>query len=153
MKRFWRALAWGATATALLVIGLLIYATARGRLMWFRSLQGVVVTEDGKPVAGSLHHSKAGQAFILTRKLPQRTESYWIILPGVRPGQVSACGEWSAPALPLFFISSLTPPCFLPVEEGPGLKPSGPSDRQLVVSRSTLTFVADDGKQLQASWQ
>jgi hypothetical protein len=153
MKRFGRILAWGATATALLVIGLLVYATARGRLMWFRSLQGVLITEDGKAVAGSLHHSEAGQAFILTRRLPQRTESYWIVLPGDRPGRVSSCGEWSAPALPLFFISSLKPPCFLPIEEGPGLKPSGPSDRRLVVSRLSLAFVADDGKQLQTSWQ
>lgn len=153
MKRFWRTLAWGATATALLVIGLFAYATARGRLVWFRSLQGVVITEDGKVVAGSLHHSEVGQAFILTRRLPQRTESYWIVLPGERPGHVSSCGEWSAPSLPLFFISSLTPPCFLPIKEGPGSKPSEPSARQLVATRSTLAFVADDGEQVQTSWK
>ncbi len=153
MKRFWRTLAWGATATALVVIGLLAYATTRGRLMWFRSLQGVVITEDGKAVVGSLHHSEAGKAFILTRKLPQKTESYWIVLPGDRPGHVSSCGEWSAPGLPLFFISSFTPPCFLPIKEGRDLKPSGPSDRQLVVTRSTLAFLADDGEQIQTSWK
>jgi hypothetical protein len=114
----------------------------------------VVITEDGKAVTGSLHRSEAGQAFILTRRLPQRKESYWIVLPGVRPGHVSSCGVWSAPALPLFFISNLKPPCFLPIEEGPGLKPyAGPADRKLVVGRSTLTFLADDGKQLQSSWQ
>jgi hypothetical protein len=154
MKRFWRTSAWCAAAAVLLVTGLLAYATARGRLMWFRSLQDVVITEDGKAVAGSLHHSEAGQAFILTRILPQRAESYWIVLPGERPGHVSSCGDWSAPGLPLFFISSLTPPCFIPVKEGPGLKPpSGPSDRQLVVTRSTLAFLADDGEQIQTSWK
>ena len=153
MKRIGRTLAWGTTATTLFVIGLLVYATANGRLLWFRSLQGVVITEDGKAVVGSLHQSKAGHAFILTRRLPQKTESYWIVLPGDRPGNVSGCGEWSAPGLPLFFISSLTPPCFLPSKEGPGSTPYGPSDRRLVVGHSTLAFVADDGKQLQSSWQ
>jgi len=154
MKRFWRTLAWVATATVLLMIGLLTYATARGRLMWFRSLSGVVITEDGKAVAGSLHHSEAGNAFILTRRLPQKTESYWIVFSGDRPGRVSSCGEWSAPGVPLFFISSLTPPCFLPIKEGPGLKPpSGSSDRQLVVTHSTLAFLADDGEQIQTSWK
>lgn len=154
MRRVWRALAWGATATALLVIALLVYQTARGRLMWFRSLQGVVMTENERAVAGSLHHSEAGQAFILTRRLPQRTESYWIVPPGARPGHVSNCGEWSAPALPMFFVSNLKPPCFLPIEEGPGLNPyAGHVDRRLVMGRATLTFVADDGKRLQTSWQ
>jgi len=154
MKRIWRGLGWGAVATALLIIGLLAYATARGRLMWFQSLHGVVITEDGKAVAGSLHHSIAADAFILTRRLPQRTESYWIVQSGVKPGHVSSCGEWSAPALPLFFISSFKPPCFLPIGEGPGLKTdAGPTDRQFVMGRATLTFIADDGKRLQSSWQ
>jgi hypothetical protein len=153
MKRFWRTLTWGATASALLVCGLLAYATVRGRLMWFRSLQSVVITDDGKAITGSLHHSEAGPTVVLTRRLPQRTESYWIVLPGDRPGNVSSCGEWSAPGLPVFFISILTPPCFFPIKEGSGSKPSEPSDRKLVVTRSTLAFLADDGKQIQTSWK
>lgn len=154
MKRARRVLVWSTVATVLLIIALLMYTTAKGRLIWFRSLEGVVITEDGKAVSGSLHRSASGEVLIATRRLPQRTESYWIILPGVKPGRVVSCGEWSAPALPLFFISNLKPPCFLPIEERPVSKPyGGPTDRQLMVGSSTLTFTADDGRRLQASWR
>lgn len=154
MKRVWRTLFWGLTATGLISIGLLVYATYMGRLAWFQSVQNVVLTEDGRALIGSLHRSGDRQAYVLTRRLSHRSESYWISLPGVRLGRVSGCGDWSAPDLPLFFISKLQPPCFLPLEEGPESNPSaGDTDRQLVLGHSMLTFFADDGKRIQAYWQ
>jgi hypothetical protein len=118
MKLVWRSLGWGAAASALLIVGLLTYATARGRLTWFRSVRNVEITQDRKAALGRLHRSFTGKVFILTGRLPHESESYWIVLPGVRPGGAASCAGWSAPALRLFFISKLTPPCFFPIEKG-----------------------------------
>jgi hypothetical protein len=76
---------------------------------------------DGR-VRDSAH--RAPRSTLCTGRLHHKSESYWIVLPGVRPGGAASCAGWSAPALRLFFISKLTPPCFFPIEKGS----QGPTD-------------------------
>jgi hypothetical protein len=169
MKRFRRILVWGGTALALLYLVGLVYATATGRVAWFRSVRRVVITEDGKAVPGRLHRclDERDRVLILTRRLPHGWESYWIDLPGIRPdrpGYASSCAGWSAPALPLFYISHLDEPCILFVEKGPNGRPYigkganarpaiEPADRRFVMGPSSLAFITDDGKRIQVSWR
>jgi hypothetical protein len=153
MNGLLRALVSGGVLLVSATSGVIGYATAKGRLLWFRAISDAVIRRDGKFVADAVHRSISGQALILTWQRPVGAESYWVALPGARPVDVAGCGDWSAPRLPLFFVSTLAPPCFRPIPEGPNARPDiGPADRRVILSPGRLGFQANDGARIQASW-
>jgi len=128
-----------------------VYATTKGRIIWFHAVSSALLTDDGNATQGSVHESSDHNATLITLERNGGPESYWIQMSEGRPGYVLDClgrkGEF-----PVFFVSTLLPPCAVNQETELQRNGNDPSKRRLVRQLRRLEFLADDGSRITASW-
>src|ERR1035441_8353944 len=152
MRTVLRVFLWVVGVLALLMSAAIVRSTVKGTVVWYVSIPNVSFQTDGKPSNAWLHQETKGRPMILTRRVNQRHESYLITPPtGRRGGDVSPCGQWTAPRLPVFPVPTggWEPLyCFEPLPEG-----QKPPAQDVVFGMHSVSFNADDGSRITARWK
>src|ERR1700682_2076318 len=123
-------------ACAVFLSAAVLFAAAlmNRKVTWFLMVPSARIKTDGVPPHGSLYRELHGTTMILVLRNGKKSQSYWIALPGKRPGSVVLCGDWTPTRLPAFAFGKTNPPC-----SGSAATPDSPPG---YVIRNGFDFVA-----------
>ena len=120
--------------------------------VWYFVVPSARITVDGRLEQGWLHRGNHGKNLFLTRRKMGNVESYLILLPDNGQGNVSSCGNWTAPRFPAFPIGDVNPPCWtFHAADDPTPRVNLPA-RKLASGERFVEFTADDGNRIRGSW-
>jgi len=125
----------------------LIYSTAKGYLIWYFRVNGVV-TVDGKKTNGYLHANSKRRLLLVTRTDSGQTETY--LVPMRDNEMIIDCGDWHPIRYLPVPIGDLNPPCSgfdVPIHVK-----DGPRSAVRVTSHRSVEFYTDSGKDVKAEW-
>ena len=146
MKGFVRACGTIALSVLLVISGLLLYSTLRGRTVWYVRLNGDV-TVNGDKTTGYMHRSSRIKVLLITRTDEARPETYWVSLGAGK--LMLDCGNWHPLRSLPFPIGDLNTPCIF---VDPEKIHDPPIDGTLVRLRNSVEFSTKSGKKIRAEW-
>lgn len=147
MARARKIVLWG-FITILVVFGIpLAYSTAQGYTIWYFGVLGPQVLLDGRPVEDRVHKGQNGLDVLVSRIEGGEAVTYTVILPNRHVGP--RCP--SAPWFPIFAEGDLLYGNCIGIASEDS-EPYNPPARNLAIGERFVSFVADDGKRVEARW-
>lgn len=147
MKRLLRVLGWIIFLGVLLVVGVVVYSTAKGHLTWFFRVNGAV-TVNGESTSGYMHANTKRTVLLVTRTDNETPETY--LVPLQDSGWIVDCGKWHPFRFLPVPIRDVNPPCS-GYDTPTGVR-DAPNSFAAITSRRSVEFTTASGKRIKAEW-
>ena len=148
MKKLLQIIGWLFAIGVVLLVGAMLYSTAKGYMTWYFRVDGQVMV-DGHKTGGYMHANTQKTILLVTRTDGVKLETY---LVSIEHGKgIISCGGWH----PIRFlptpVGDLNPPC-----SGFSVEPErvadAPVPATLVLERRSVSFSTISGRKVKAEW-